>query len=259
MIPLLIPPLTGLNILVTRPAAQAEGFCGRVTQLGGTALRLPTLDIQAQAAALLDVQYDLVIFISTNAVLHGQAILQAHPQARIAAVGAATVQALQALGHTIDISPDHAANSEALLTHPLLQTPPARVLIARGVGGRELLHDTLSARGSVVDVIEVYQRVAVTPDAAQYQQIKTYLLEDQIDVIGITSVDVLQALDALLDDEAKLAAQRCSLLIGSMRIATAARQLGWHGELIIAESPEDATMINALTRWHTRARGELLR
>lgn len=259
MIPLLIPPLTGLRILVTRPTAQAEGFCSRVIHLGGSAVPLPVLAIQAQAATLLDVRYDLVIFISTNAVLHGQAILQAQPQARIAAVGSATAQALQALGHTIDISPNHAANSEALLAHPLLLTPPARVLIARGVGGREFLYDTLSARGTQVDVIEVYQRVAVIPDAAQYQQIKTCLLEDQIDVIGVTSVDVLQALDALLDDEAKMAAQRCSLLVGSMRIAHAARQLGWHRELIIAESPEDAAMISALMRWHTRARSELLR
>jgi uroporphyrinogen-III synthase len=243
-----------LQILVTRPALQAEPLCQRITSLGGEVLRLPVLTIEPRAAELPTAAYDLLIFISTNAVQHGRAVLAAQPQARIAAVGAATTQALQALGQDIDITPEHAANSETLLAHPLLQSPPANILIVRGSGGRELLRDTLMARGSNVDVIEVYERIAVMPDAAHFHALQTQLQNGELDIISITSVDILRALEAVLDDTTRALACQCKLLAGSARIAQAARESGWRGEQVIAESPEDTALITALTRWYTRAR-----
>lgn len=259
MIPLLIPPLTGLQVLVTRPALQAEALCAQILRLGGEVMRLPALSIQPTAVPLPAQPCDLLIFISTNAVAHGKAILDSQPQARLAAVGTATAQALIALGHRIDVMPEQAASSEALLAHPLLQTPPARILIVRGSGGRELLRDTLTARGSCVEIAEVYVRRPAQPDAVQLQTLRNHLQAQTLDVISVTSVEVLQALHAMLDPELRTLAQTCALLVGSPRIATLARQLGWCGEYIIAVSPEDAAMMTALTRWHTRARSELLR
>jgi len=254
MIPYVVPALQGLQVLVTRPALQSEPLCQRITKLGGDVLRLPTLAIEPRAVELPNSLYDLLIFISTNAVEHGKAVLAAQLQARIAAVGTATMQALLTLGHHIDITPEHAANSETLLAHPLLQTPPANILIVRGSGGRELLRETLIARGSHVDVIEVYQRIVVTPTADDYTMLQTQLRNGQLDIISITSVDILRALQAMLDADTLALAQRCTLLAGSARIAEAARTAGWHGERIIADSPEDAALLTALTRWYTRAR-----
>ena len=259
MIPYLVPPLTGLQVLVTRPALQAEPLCQQVVKLGGEVLRLPVLAIEPRSAELPTLAYDLLIFISTNAVQHGQAVLASQPRARIAAVGTATAQALQALGHAIDITPEHAANSEALLAHPLLQSPPANILIVRGSGGRELLRDTLAARGSRVDVVAVYERIAVVPAAEHYAALRLQLHNGELDVISVTSVDILRALQALLDAESLALLHACTLLAGSARIAKAARESGWQGEYIIADSPEDAALLAALTRWYTRARGELLR
>jgi uroporphyrinogen-III synthase len=254
MIPLLVPPLAGLQVLVTRPAAQAEALCQRVVNLGGDVLRLPVLTIEPRAVTPPSTAYELLIFISTNAVQHGQAVLAAQPQARIAAVGAATALALQNLGHAIDITPEHAASSEALLAHPMLQRPPANVLILRGSGGRELLRDTLSARGSRVDVVEVYERIAAVPIAEQYQALQLQLQNGDLDIISVTSVEILRVLDALLDTETRELAHTCTLLAGSARIAKVARESGWCGEFIVADSPEDTALINALTRWYTRAR-----
>jgi uroporphyrinogen-III synthase len=254
MIPLLIPPLTGLQVLVTRPASQAEELCTRINELGGTALRLPVLTIKPIKIVSPTTRYDLLIFISTNAVMHGADILKSQVQARIAAVGAATAQALTAAGHAIDVMPQSAANSESLLQHPLLQTPPGRILIVRGQGGRELLRDTLIARGAQVAVAEVYARAISPPDTAQLDALTTQLGGGDIDIISITSVEILHALTELLDDQSRALAQRCTLLTGSSRIAMLARQQGWMGECIIATSPEDNAMMAALTQWHTRAR-----
>lgn len=259
MIPLLIPPLTGLQVLITRPALQAEGLCKHIVDLGGTVLRLPALSIEVQPVALSATHYDLLIFISSNAVQHGQAILKAQPQARIAAVGLATAQALQALGYRIDVTPEQAGNSEALLAHPLLMNPPTNILIVRGNGGRELLRDTLTARGSTVDIAEVYTRRPAVTDATQLAAVTQQLQAGELDIISITSVETLQALDALFAPDTRQLAHACTLLAGSARIASAARDAGWQGECVIADSPEDVRLVAALTRWHTRARSELLR
>lgn len=259
MIPLLLPPLTGLTVLVTRPLPSAGPLCERMIAQGAQALALPVLDIAAHEHALPDQPYDLLIFISANAVQFGHAVLAAQPQARLAAVGASTAQALIAAGHAVDVAPDSATSSEALLAHPLLQTPPSRILIVRGVGGRELLHDTLTARGATVDTIEVYRRVVSTPAPDVLQVVTQHLSLEAIDVTTLTSVDIAHGLLQVLAPPAREQLLQTAMLAGSARITRAARELGWQGECILATSPEDQSLLDALTRWHTRSRGELLR
>jgi uroporphyrinogen-III synthase len=249
--------LQGLHILVTRPALQAEALSNALSALGGQVTRLPALDITPCEYSLPETHYDLLIFISGNAVRFGQAVLGAQPQARIAAVGTSTAQALLDLGYQVDVTPQQAANSEALLDHPLLQAPPAQILIVRGVGGRDLLRDTLIERGSAVEVLEVYRRAPSQPDGQQLQAINEQLQTGLLDLITLTSIEILQALHALVGTT--IITQQITFLAGSARIANAARQLGWQGECVLADSPDDASLIHALTRWHTRARSELLR
>lgn len=257
MIPYVLPPLTGLHILVTRPVHQTEPLNSRLTALGAQIATLPALDIIANDYAAPTQSYDLLIFISSNAVRFGHSLLEAQPQARIAAVGTRTTESLVAAGHSVDIAPEAASSSEALLHHPLLVNPPKHILIVRGVGGRTLLQEELTARGSQVDIVEVYRRTPHQPDPQQLQHIQAQLADGLIDLITLTSVEVVQAVHGLFGS---LIAQRnIGLLAGSTRIAQAAHRLGWQGETILAESPEDEQLISALTRWHTRARNELLR
>jgi uroporphyrinogen-III synthase len=257
MIPYLIPPLSGLSILVTRPALQSASLNNRLIALGAQVTLLPVIEIISRECQLPGQRYDLLIFISSNAVHHGQAILAAQPQARIAAVGTSTAQALISSGHQVDVTPELAASSEALLNHPLLQTPPARVLIVRGTGGRELLRDTLIARGSQVDVLEVYQRAPVQPETAQLNLIQQQMNDGLIDIVTLTSVEIVHAMHGLMGN--CLIAGHAGMLAGSSRIAQAARDLGWQGECVLADSPEESSLITSLTRWHTRARSELIR
>jgi uroporphyrinogen-III synthase len=257
MIPYVLPPLTGLHILVTRPAHQTELLSQRLMALGAQITVLPALDIIANDFTSPTQPYDLLIFISSNAVHFGQALLATQPQARIAAVGQRTTDALLAAGQQVDITPEAAASSEALLQHPLLTNPPKRILIVRGVGGRELLQETLTQRGSQVDVVEVYRRIPHQPEPQHLHDIHAQLADNLIHLITLTSVEVVHAVQDLMGS---LLTQRdIALLAGSARIAQAARALGWRGETILARSPEDEQLISALTRWHTRARSELLR
>ena len=69
-------PLQGKRILVTRPAAQADGLAAMITAQGGEALCFPLLeigppdDLQAldEVSENLDA-YALAVFISPNAVV----------------------------------------------------------------------------------------------------------------------------------------------------------------------------------------------
>ena len=111
-------------------------------------------------------EYQKVIFISQNAVRFGCEWLDQYwPQLPIGieyfAIGKATAQALQQSYEGLFTEAASAAmNSEDLLTHPKLQTLNGqKILIFRGVGGRDYLCEQLTSRGALVDYCELYQRL----------------------------------------------------------------------------------------------------
>jgi len=259
MIPLVIPPLTNLRVLVTRPASQAHSFCNQVQKLGGIALGLPVLEVRPREFALRTETYDLLIFVSVNAVTHGLPLLKSQSELNattphIAVIGNATATALKQSGYAADIIAAAPFNSEALLKHTALQSPPEKILLIRGVGGRDLLRDTLMKRGATVDIAEVYERVPAQIDAKIRAQISKSLRDDEIDIVTITSVDTLTALESLFEGIDREQLKRVAVIAGSGRIAAQVAKAGWRGTCITSDSPDDATMVKTLIGWHSRGR-----
>lgn len=256
MIPRVIPPLTGLTILVTRPAAQAASLGEQITRAGAVPIMFPALEIEPSAATPPPSgEHGLIVFLSVNAVVHGARLVRKTPATRIAAIGKATAAALAQAELPADIVPPSGFTSEALLTHPGLELGAGtRVLIVRGVGGRELLHDELSARGMTVESCEVYRRVCPAVDAARRAALEAQWLEDGIDVVTLTSVETLTNLLALLSERSRSLLAATSLLVPSRRIVAAAQEAGLHGNVIVAPGADDASMLGALARWRARAR-----
>ncbi len=94
-------------------------------------------------------RYDLVIFISANAVRFGADILGERRDVPVAAVGQATAAALNAAGYRVSLLPSEGADSESLLAMPqLADMHGKRVLIVRGSGGRELLQAEMAGRAA---------------------------------------------------------------------------------------------------------------
>ncbi len=149
-------PLHNLGVLVTRPELQGASLAQAITKRGGQPLLFPTVAIHARdddtetRRTLAQVRdYDITVFVSPNAVRYGLELLGDQrgelDHTGLAAVGGATAQQLRDQGYTVDIVPPRGAGSEALLEHGALQKlAQQRVLIVRGVGGRELLADTLA-------------------------------------------------------------------------------------------------------------------
>ena len=259
MIPAIIPPLTSLTVLVTRPAPQAETLAGRIRALGGVAQVLPAIEIQPVVAAPAATHYQLVIFVSVNAVEHGANLIRKTADMRIAAIGKATANALAAKDLPADIVPERGFDSESLLSHPDLALPPgASILIVRGSGGRELMRDTFTARGFSVDLLDVYERVLPTLDAARRQQIETLWSGGEIDLVTATSVATLRNLSALLTDQGRECLAVTPLVVASRRIGEAAAAMGLRGECVVAAAADDDSMLGAMAAWHARARTAIL-
>jgi len=248
----MIPPLSGLKIVVTRPRDQAVQLARSIELEGGVPLLFPLLDITAvqdtrelheQISRLA--QYDLAIFISPNAVNYGiAAILTAGnipPKLKIATVGQGSAKALREHGIVNVIVPTERFDSEGLLAMPELQNVAGwRVMIFRGDGGRELLGDTLKARDATVEYAACYQRSKPQQDAG-------VLLDATPDAITVTSSEALGYLWQMLESKDRQKIRHTPLFVPHARIAELAHQQGWQ-HVRLTDSGDDGLM-SALIAW----------
>ena len=249
--------LKGIGVLVTRPDHQAGHLCQLIEAEGGAAVRYPALAIRprpdraaVRAAVGPTDRYDLVIFVSANAVRFGADILGERRDAPIAAIGQATAAALNAAGYRVSMMPAEGADSESLLSLPqLAMMSGQRVLIVRGTGGLDLLQEAMTARGAQVQYAEVYTREPARPSAGLQAEIEELWRQGGISAYTATSVELLEALVGIVTPRCRGLMDSTALVTGSERVAAAAARLGLGSPILIADSPEDAALIGALVRW----------
>ncbi len=227
------------SILFTRPQGQGEELISALKNAGWHCVHQPLLQItpftqnhpqafQAIKQHILDLcDFDVVISVSSNAsTLAVDWIDQYWPQMpeQLAwyAVGPSSAAPFEALGITMQIPSGN--HSEGLLALADLQNMQnKKVLILRGLGGRELLADTLKERGAKVHYAELYER-CVVPLAKDY--LAGLLREQQIHYALITSGEMAQQLASeLTNDKTFLGLQ---LIVPSERIKKIAHNLGFN-------------------------------
>ena len=249
------PPLAGRGIVVTRPAQQSGPLAERISAAGGHPILFPVLEIidTPDLQPLIDVSarledYQLAVFISPNAVV--RTMSQVLPRRiwparlRVAAIGKGSVRELERFGVTGVIAPARYFDSEHLLELPELQTVAGqRVAIFHGDGGRELLGDTLAARGARVDYIECYRRTRPDADAAPLLQAWA---GDALHAVTITSSEGMRNLFAMVGQSGQLRLQQTPVFAPHPRIAAGARELGCNA--VIDTAPGDDGLMDALFR-----------
>lgn len=252
-----------IKVLVTRPERQASSLCNLLQAAGCQPVRLPLLAVEAvtltdEARQCLATPIAYLIFISANAVnfafseKNGK-IRQQLQASAIAAVGKATAEALLAHGLTVDLLPGTGFNSEALLAMPALQQVAGQhIVIVRGVGGRELLADTLRARGAHVDYLEVYRRLPVSNDISE---VAALLRQQQLHALMLSSGEALTHLLTLFKADATLPLLLATpLVVVSERLGTEAMAAGFT-QVVVSEGPSDLavfTTIKNLVRGENR-------
>lgn len=246
-------PLAGRGIVVTRPAHQAAPLADLIRAAGGNPIIFPVLEIldTADLQPLIEVidrldVFDLAIFISPNAVLRAMNQIAARRTwpagLRAAAIGKGSVKELKRFGINDVIAPTRVFDSEQLLELPQLQAVAGqRVAIFRGDGGRELLGDTLTARGARVEYVECYRRVRPRADAAPL--LKAWA-RNEVHAVTVTSSEGLRNLFEMVGKLGQSWLRRTLVLAPHPRIAAAARELGCGN--VVETAPGDDGLIAAL-------------
>ena len=242
-------------MLLTRSDADNQRLAAKLGAIGIPTVSVPLLHIveldetPEQQRLMLDLdRYHAVMVVSPVAARLGLERLDAcWPQPPVGmhwfAVGEATASVLQAYGLSVHI-PESGQDSEGLLRlaiwYELLSRPDLKVLIWRGVGGREHLANQVRAAGGQVDYLELYRRDAPEGLARQLESVT------QAGVGGIV-LSSGQGLEhwhiAAGEHWAELSHWRC--WVPSQRVADRARELGC-SDIIVCEGADDSAVLAAI-------------
>lgn len=248
--------LDNIALWLTRPDASATDMPRRLESMGARVLCAPALEIRAlpqDHPAMLAAQeklgrlqqYRHIIFISGNAVHHGMALMQDNwPQhSRCYAIGNTTARLLQQHGIEVLQPAPAQMNSEGLVALPELQSVAGdKVLIVRGIGGREWLAQALVARGAEVDYLETYQRLksGTLPKAVSRR-----VAAGAIDFILAASGETVTIIVELVDASLRRTLMDIAIVVPGQRVADIARRAGFKRVIMAANAGDDA-MIGAI-------------
>jgi len=246
--------LQGLGVLVTRPRSQAHELVAAIEAEGGIAHCFPALkivprdiaEVEREAAAFA--APDIAIFVSPNAVRYG---LQYADSARLAAIGPTTAASIAQAGRQADIVPDDGFDSESLLRHAeLADVRGKEICIIRGADGRELLADTLRARGATVRYLAVYDRERAAPSDAEIAHVEIAWRKRDIYAITVMSVETLRHLLALLPDWCEQRLASMPLVTPAARVIKETLDRYPDASPILAAGPNAEEMVQAIIAIH---------
>ena len=249
-----------MRVFATRPQAQNTSWSKLLQKENFEVVDCPLMEIisleESQQRPIVNRvleldQYHKTIFVSQNAVEHAFRFVQQYwPQLPVGlgwfAVGKKTrallCQYLEEGSCFFDTPPNKdLMNSEELLSLPELRcVENERIVIFRGVGGRDLIRTTLEARGAEVHYCELYIRR--TPEEAE-RSIKKAAVSDD-DVIPIFSGESLENLDRILSNGVAGSAEPTLILPGD-RVAALAKGLDYE-KIVIAKNASEQEMLRAL-------------
>ena len=245
------------RIIVTRPAGQADQLIAGIEAFSNELeiIHQPLIDIVPVAddkhsallrQRMLDIDhYKAVIAISKNAAEIGLQWLDKYwlqPPVDVDwyAVGPTTADELKRELYPVYLPQQRFDSEGLLLLESLQQVQDEKILIWRGIGGRETLAEVLRQRGAQVDYAELYQRRQIDYSAQQWQQA---LAEQPLLLLSSG-----QALDIVEQQVPDLAEQVSAILVPSERVAEKAKNKGYK-QVLVATSARDQDVLAQLRNW----------
>ena len=236
--------------LILRPADQAEPLLDRLRQHGAhiyqhSMVRVePTEAATEQLETLLEIPFSSGIMFSVNAAYFlaktQQQLGLKLPKMNWFSVGPTSARAIADLVRGPVICPLSEHNSEGLLRlRPLQSVKGQDWLIIRGERGRELLADTLRARGARVHYLDVYRRL---PTQLSNDVIQNWQAE--VDCIMVSSAEQLGYFLAAIPAEGLSWLQQCHWIVASERLQ-ALLPVGLQSRATVAGSATPHALIDA--------------
>ena len=257
--PALRRPLAGWRVLVTRTRRQASGLAAALAAEGAIPVLLPAVAIERRAdpeavreaiAALRARACDWVAFTSANAVEAWFDLVREAGEdarlfagARLAAVGAATADALAARGLAADLTPPEASGEGLAAALAALGVEGARVLLPRAERASPALPARLREAGATVDEVTLY---LAAPPADPPPEALAAVRAGAIDAAAFASSSAVRNLAALLGGDLAPLRGAVAACIGP-RTAEAAREAGL-GPLVVATDASVGALVEALRR-----------
>ena len=246
-----------MTFLLLRPQAKCQASAQAFKQANLSAVACGLIDtvvdddaighLPAKISELWSLAEQNIYVIVTSTVAAQQCVLMKNQWPRhicFFAVGASTGRILDDAGLAVVVPQE--ARTEGLLALPQLNhVDNQSVIIMKGFGGRELLHDTLTTRGAKVTEWEVYKRIKLDSPVSTQDWRAT-----QIRCIIATSGEVIQA--AFDYFEANWL-QTLNWIVVSQRTAEIASKMGVT-QIDISRDASDQALIQCAQKLVTRAR-----
>lgn len=248
-------PLANRAIVITRPAGESQRLQALIREAGGVPLLYPAIEIlDAPDPRALDAvierldDFDLAIFISPSAVEKAMTRISARralpAKLRSAAIGPGGVRALQRFGITGVVAPQGRYDSESLLASTFMQSVSGKnVVIFRGDGGRELLADTLTARGARVESVTCYRRAKPALDSAPLLEAWS---RNEVAAVIVTSSEGLRNLCEMLGAPGGVFLRNTLMIAPHPRIAAVAREMRM--TRVVESASGDEALVAAVIR-----------
>lgn len=250
-------PLSDIVVLVTRPNPAGNELCAVLEAQGAEAIHMPTIAFAPAEPGLLQQavnqlgEQDWLIFISPQAVYASAPAIRRTwpvfpPQVKFAAIGEGTSKSLRDAGCQVSVCPPNGEwNSEALLSLSAFQDIKGKkIAIIRGEGGRELLANTLEARGARVLPVIAYQRLVPSIDVNLYREL---LKQHRIDTVVCASFESVRNFKTMLGENSWQDIQSLPLVVMSERIKNLAHELGFQ-TIWVARNANHATIVETLVQ-----------
>ncbi|HOO38952.1 MAG TPA: uroporphyrinogen-III C-methyltransferase [Deltaproteobacteria bacterium] len=235
-------PLSGKNILITRPAHLALKSASLFASQGVRCVIYPLVDISPLEFSLPDIStYDMFIFTSQNAVpLFFDKIFSSGLDARvfsgkeIVCIGPKTRDALTSYGIVADaMARDFRAEGimEILKDKDL---SGKRICLPRAQGARAYLREALEEKGAVADEIFVYE--TILPPEANRQDFLQAL--EKVQTVIFTSPSGFRHAASLLDGDTSILQNKELIAIGPVT-STAMERAGLSPHLVAQEYTDE--------------------
>ncbi len=206
--------LKNLRILATRPGHQAHSLSSPLRELGAEVIELPLITIGAppswnafDRAFERAGDYIWVIFTSANAVEAtltrlretgcGPGVLE---QMRIASIGPATTNILQANGLTVEFEPGSFVAESLVSEFPgyPAEMNGVRILWPKADIGRTYIKDKMESAGAAVDAVYCYRTTGPEHPREAAYELRQMLLKGEIDIITLTSSETVRSFHRLV-------------------------------------------------------------
>ena len=247
-------PLHGKRAVVSRARSSKSRLAAGLRELGAAVIETPAIRIEPlESFAELDgilsdiAQYDWMSFASANAVhqVFRRLLGNGHDarmlaSVRVAAVGPATVDALDQCGIVADLVPVDYSSQGLIDAFSALPEPPKRVLAFKSDIGRESVMQGLSQMGATVRAVAAYRTVR----ADESVDIAKSAYVQGVDITTFTSSSTVTNLLGMLDGDPEPINRGIVTCIGPITAGTA-REHGIRVDIVPPVHTIDA-MIDAV-------------